>query len=48
VTAECAGLSSWWKNHEKKMWNNAWELYSHVYQSLNGVEPEQPERSPVK
>jgi hypothetical protein len=41
------GLGSWWKRTEKKVWNNAWELYAHVYKSTNGTEPPIPERAPV-
>lgn len=33
-------ILSWYRKNEKKITNNYWELYEHVYESVNGVKPE--------
>jgi len=35
-------LSSWYRRSENQIFNNAWDLYAHVYKTTNGVEPEKP------
>ena len=36
------GLSNWYRRNESKIYGNAWDLYAHVYKTVNGEEPEKP------